>query len=156
MGDPQGDLDACPLHFFPGHAQEVGRGQIVAGDDEHGGLDAVVVGADRIAANGDVANKIGTYTVAVLAREHGVPFYVAAPTSTIDLATVDGDGIPIEERSAREVTHLGSSRVAPEGAGVWNPAFDVTPHRFVAGIITERGICRPPYGASLAAACRQD
>ena len=121
-----------------------------------GKVDAVVVGADRIAANGDVANKIGTYTVAVLAREHGVPFYVAAPTSTIDLATVDGDGIPIEERSAREVTHLGSSRVAPEGAGVWNPAFDVTPHRFVAGIITERGICRPPYGASLAAACRQD
>ena len=118
-----------------------------------GTIDAVVVGADRIAANGDVANKIGTYTVAVLAREHEVPFYVAAPTSTIDLATADGGGIPIEERNSREVTHVGSSRVAPEGAGVWNPAFDVTPHRFVAGIITERGICRPPYGASLAAAC---
>ena len=118
-----------------------------------GTIDAVVVGADRIAANGDVANKIGTYTVAVLAREHEVPFYVAAPTSTIDLATADGGGIPIEERDSREVTHVGSSRVAPEGAGVWNPAFDVTPHRFVAGIITERGICRPPYGESLAAAC---
>ena len=119
-----------------------------------GRVDLVVVGADRIAANGDVANKIGTYTVAVLAREHGVPFYVAAPTSTIDLATADGDGIPIEERSAREVTHLGPSRVAAEGAGVWNPAFDVTPHRFVAGIVTERGVCRPPYGESLAAAVR--
>ena len=118
-----------------------------------GKVDAVVVGADRIAANGDVANKIGTYTVAVLAREHDVPFYVAAPTSTIDLATADGDGIPIEERSAREVTHVGSSRVAAEGAGVWNPAFDVTPHRFVAGIVTERGICRPPYDESLAAVC---
>ena len=121
-----------------------------------GRVDAVVVGADRIAANGDVANKIGTYTVAVLAREHAVPFYVAAPTSTIDLATADGDGIPIEERSAREVTHVGSSRVAAEGAGVWNPAFDVTPHRFVAGIITEQGICRPPYGESLAAACERE
>lgn len=118
-----------------------------------GRIDAVVVGADRIAANGDVANKIGTYTVAVLAREHEVPFYVAAPTSTIDLATADGGGIPIEERNSREVTHVGSSRVAPEGAGVWNPAFDVTPHRFVAGIITERGICRPPYCESLAAVC---
>ena len=120
-----------------------------------GRIDAVVVGADRIAANGDVANKIGTYTVAVLAREHEVPFYVAAPTSTIDLATADGAGIPIEERNSREVTHVGSSRVAPEGAGVWNPAFDVTPHRFVAGIITERGICRAPYGESLAAVCDQ-
>ena len=121
-----------------------------------GRVDAVVVGADRIAANGDVANKIGTYTVAVLAGEHDVPFYVAAPTSTIDLATADGDGIPIEERDAREVTHVGSSRVAAAGAGVWNPAFDVTPHRFVAGIITERGICRPPYDRSLAAACERE
>ena len=121
-----------------------------------GKVDAVVVGADRIAANGDVANKIGTYPVAVLAREHRVPFYVAAPTSTIDLATADGEGIPIEERSPREVTHVGSSRVAAEGAGVWNPAFDVTPHRFIAGIITERGICRPPYGESLAAVCARD
>ena len=118
-----------------------------------GKVDVVVVGADRIAANGDVANKIGTYTVAVLAREHGVPFYVAAPTSTVDLATPDGSAIPIEERNEREVTHVGSSRVAPEGAGVWNPAFDVTPHALVAGIITEQGVCRPPYGESLRAAC---
>ena len=118
-----------------------------------GKVDVVVVGADRIAANGDVANKIGTYTVAVLAREHGVPFYVAAPTSTVDLATPDGSAIPIEERNEREVTHVGSARVAPEGAGVWNPAFDVTPHALVAGIITEQGVCRPPYGESLRAAC---
>ena len=118
-----------------------------------GRVDVVVVGADRIAANGDVANKIGTYTVAVLAREHGVPFYVAAPTSTVDLATPDGSAIPIEERNEREVTHVGSSRVAPEGAGVWNPAFDVTPHALVAGIITEHGVCRPPYAESLRAAC---
>jgi len=118
-----------------------------------GKVDVVVVGADRIAANGDVANKIGTYTVAVLAREHGVPFYVAAPTSTVDLATPDGSAIPIEERNEREVTHVGSSRVAPEGASVWNPAFDVTPHALVAGIITEQGVCRPPYGESLRAAC---
>ena len=109
----------------------------------------MVVGADRIAANGDTANKIGTYTVAVLAREHRIPFYVAAPLSTIDLATPDGDAIPIEQRSAREVTHVGSVQIAPEGAGVWNPAFDVTPHRLVTGIITERGIARPPYSESL-------
>lgn len=118
-----------------------------------GSVDVVIVGADRIAANGDVANKIGTYTVAVLAREHGVPFYVAAPTATVDLATVDGSGIPIEERSPREVTHVGSTRVAPKEAKVWNPAFDVTPHRYVTGIITERGICRPPYVESLKATC---
>ena len=116
-------------------------------------VDVVVVGADRIAANGDVANKIGTYTVAVLAREHGVPFYVAAPVSTIDLSVASGDGIPIEERSERELTHVGPRRMVPDGAGVWNPAFDVTPHAFVAGIITEHGICRPPYTESLAAAC---
>jgi methylthioribose-1-phosphate isomerase len=115
----------------------------------HGKVDLVVVGADRIAANGDTANKIGTYGVAVLAREHGVPFYVAAPLSTIDLNTPDGDGIPIEERSAKEVTHVGGTQVAPDGALVWNPAFDVTPHRLIAGIITERGICRPPYTESL-------
>jgi len=118
-----------------------------------GSVDVVVVGADRIAANGDVANKIGTYTVAVLAREHGVPFYVAAPTTTVDLATVDGSRIPIEERGPREITHVGSARVAPEEAKVWNPAFDVTPHRYVTGIITERGICRPPYVESLKASC---
>jgi methylthioribose-1-phosphate isomerase len=116
---------------------------------KRGDVDVVIVGADRIAANGDVANKIGTYTVAMMAQAHGVPFYVAAPLSTIDLATPDGDAIPIEQRSAREMTHLGSTRLAPDGASVWNPAFDVTPHALVAGIITERGIARPPYGESL-------
>jgi methylthioribose-1-phosphate isomerase len=110
-----------------------------------GEVDAVVVGADRIAANGDVANKIGTYTVAVLARENGLPFYVAAPISTIDLATPSGDTIPIEERASEEVTHHGGRRMAPEGIAVRNPAFDVTPHRFVTAIITERGIARAPY-----------
>jgi methylthioribose-1-phosphate isomerase len=114
-----------------------------------GGLDFVVVGADRIAANGDVANKVGTYTVAVLAKTHGVPFYVAAPLSTIDLATPDGTGIPIEQRPSREVSHLGSARLTPEGASIWNPAFDVTPAELVTGIITERGIAQPPYGESL-------
>lgn len=112
-------------------------------------IDMVVVGADRIAANGDAANKIGTYTVAVLAHEHGIPFYVAAPCATIDLATADGDGIPIEQRSTREMTHLGSTQLTPDGAKVLNPAFDVTPHRYIAGIITERGILRPPFGESL-------
>jgi methylthioribose-1-phosphate isomerase len=116
---------------------------------QQGRVDLVVVGADRIAANGDTANKIGTYGVAVLAREHKIPLYVAAPLSTIDLDTPDGGGIPIEERSAREVTHVGGSQVAPEGALVWNPAFDVTPHRFITGIITERGIFRAPYAESL-------
>src|SRR5215218_4209853 len=114
-----------------------------------GEIDVVVVGADRIAANGDTANKIGTYTVAVLAREHKVPFYVAAPISTIDLATPDGDHIPIEERDQREVTHLGSSRLTPIGAKIRNPAFDITPHRYIAGIITERGIFTAPYGETL-------
>ena len=115
-------------------------------------IDLVVVGADRIAANGDTANKIGTYGVAVLAREHKVPFYVAAPLSTIDMNTPDGDHIPIEERNAREVSHVGSSQLAPEGASIWNPAFDVTPHQYIAGIITECGIFRPPYIESLKAA----
>jgi methylthioribose-1-phosphate isomerase len=114
-----------------------------------GEIDVVVVGADRIAANGDTANKIGTYTVAVLAHEHKVPFYVAAPLSTIDLATPDGDHIPIEERDQREVSHLGSSRLAPEGAKFRNPAFDVTPHRYITGIITERGVFTSPYVESL-------
>jgi methylthioribose-1-phosphate isomerase len=109
----------------------------------------VVVGADRIAANGDTANKIGTYGVAVLAREHEIPFYVAAPLSTIDLDTPDGEHIPIEERNAKEVTSIGGVQVAPAGALVWNPAFDVTPHHLIAGIITERGICRAPYVESL-------
>jgi len=116
-----------------------------------GRVDVVVVGADRIAANGDTANKIGTYTVALAAREHGVPFYVAAPVSTIDLGTPDGSRIPIEERDPREVTHVKSVRLAPEGAKVFNPAFDVTPHALIAGIITERGIVRAPYVESLAA-----
>jgi methylthioribose-1-phosphate isomerase len=115
-----------------------------------GEVDAVVVGADRIAANGDVANKIGTYTVAVLAHENGLPFYVAAPVSTIDLATASGDAIPIEERAAEEVTHHGGRRMAPDGVAVRNPAFDVTPHRYVTAIITERGIAREPYTESLA------
>jgi methylthioribose-1-phosphate isomerase len=113
-------------------------------------VDLVVVGADRIAANGDVANKIGTYGVAVLAKEHGIPFYVAAPISTVDLGTPDGSRIPIEERSDREVTHVGSSRLTPEGARIRNPAFDVTPSRYVTAIITERGIARAPYEESLA------
>jgi methylthioribose-1-phosphate isomerase len=115
----------------------------------NGRVNFVVVGADRIAANGDTANKIGTYPVAVLAREHGIPFYVAAPLSTIDLKTADGSQIPIEERQAKEVTHLKGVQLAPDGALVWNPAFDVTPHQLIAGIITERGICRPPYIESL-------
>ena len=117
-----------------------------------GHIDLVVVGADRIAANGDTANKIGTYTVAVLAREHQIPFYVAAPLSTIDLSTPDGSQIPIEERNPREVTHLGGQQLTPVGALIRNPAFDVTPHHLIAGIITERGILRPPYSESLARA----
>jgi methylthioribose-1-phosphate isomerase len=114
-----------------------------------GEIDLVVVGADRIAANGDTANKIGTYTVAVLAHEHKVPFYVAAPLSTIDLATADGDHIPIEERDRREITHIGSSRLTPEGANIRNPAFDITPYRYITGIITEKGIFGPPYQETL-------
>jgi methylthioribose-1-phosphate isomerase len=121
-----------------------------------GKVDLVVVGADRIAANGDTANKIGTYSVAVLAREHGIPFYVAAPLSTIDLGTPDGAHIPIEERNAREVTHAGGSQLVPDGALVWNPAFDVTPHPLIAGIITERGIFRAPFIESLAGAFEMD
>jgi methylthioribose-1-phosphate isomerase len=116
-----------------------------------GEVDAVVVGADRIARNGDVANKIGTYTLAVLARENGVPFYVAAPLSTVDLATPDGAAIPIEERPPDEVTHHGGRRLAPPGVGVRNPAFDVTPGRYVAAIVTEAGIARAPYAESLRA-----
>ena len=114
-----------------------------------GMIDLVVVGADRIAANGDVANKVGTYGVAVLAKEHGIPFYVAAPSSTLDLATSSGAGIPIEERPDREVTHVGTTRLTPALAKVRNPAFDVTPARFVTAIITERGIFRAPYEQSL-------
>jgi methylthioribose-1-phosphate isomerase len=116
---------------------------------KRGEVDFVVVGADRIAANGDVANKIGTYTVAMMAHAHDVPFYVAAPLSTIDLETADGDAIPIEQRAAREITHFGPTRVAPDGAAVWNPCFDITPARLVSGIITEKGIVRPPYAETL-------
>jgi methylthioribose-1-phosphate isomerase len=117
-----------------------------------GSVDLVVVGADRIAANGDVANKIGTYSVAVLARENGVPFYVAAPLSTIDLSLASGAEIPIEERSSREVTEVLGTPIAPEGVHAAHPAFDVTPARLVSAIITERGVLRPPYVDSLAAA----
>ena len=116
-----------------------------------GKIQAVVVGADRIAANGDVANKIGTYNVAILAKEHGLPFYVAAPWSTIDLATATGDSIPIEERPAIEVTHHGGKQLTPNGVGIRNPAFDVTPARYITAIITERGVLRAPYNESLRA-----
>jgi len=113
-------------------------------------VSCVVVGTDRTAANGDVANKIGTYTIAVLAARHRIPFYVAAPTSSIDLACPNGDAIPIEERPAREVTHIGEQQIAPAGIQVANPAFDVTPRQLVTAIITERGIAKPPYKRSLA------
>ena len=116
---------------------------------KQGKIGAVVVGADRIAANGDVANKIGTYTVAVLAKEHGIPFYVAAPISTVDLTTPDGSKIPIEQRNPREVTHIAGKQMVPDGVQVENPAFDVTPAKYVAAIITERGIARAPYTESL-------
>ena len=116
---------------------------------KQGKIGAIVVGADRIAANGDVANKIGTYTVAVLAKENGIPFYVAAPISTVDLETPDGNGIPIEQRNAREVTHIAGKQMVPDGVEIENPAFDVTPAKYVAAIITERGIARAPYTESL-------
>jgi methylthioribose-1-phosphate isomerase len=116
---------------------------------QQGKIGAIVVGADRIAANGDVANKIGTYTVAILAKEHGVPFYVAAPISTVDLATPDGTKIPIEQRNPREVTHIAGKQMVPDGVSIENPAFDVTPAKYVTAIITERGIARAPYGQSL-------
>ena len=116
---------------------------------KQGKIGAIIVGADRIAANGDVANKIGTYTVAVLAKENGLPFYVAAPFSTIDLQTPSGSQIPIEQRNPREVTHFAGKSVTPEGVRVENPAFDVTPAKYVTAIVTERGIARPPFDASL-------
>ncbi len=116
-----------------------------------GRIGCVVVGADRIAANGDVANKIGTYSVAVLAKENNVPFYVAAPISTLDLSLASGDQIPIEERAATEVTHMKGIPLAPEGISVANPAFDVTPNRYVTAIITERGVATAPFGESLQA-----
>ena len=114
-------------------------------------IDLVIVGADRIAANGDVANKIGTYALAVLARAHSLPFYVAAPLSTIDLAKPSGESIPIEERSPEEVTMIAGRRIAPEGVAVLNPAFDVTPAELLTAIVTEKGVARPPFGPSIAA-----
>ncbi len=116
---------------------------------KQGKVDAVVVGADRIAANGDTANKIGTYMVAVLARQHDIPFYVAAPISTIDMACPSGEEIPIEERDTREVTHVREHQLAPAGIEVHNPAFDVTPNEFIAAIITDKGVARKPYSESL-------
>jgi methylthioribose-1-phosphate isomerase len=114
-----------------------------------GKIGAVIVGADRIAANGDVANKIGTYTVAVLAKEHGIPFYVAAPWSTVDMQTPDGSKIPIEQRSSREVTHIAGKQMTPDGVKIENPAFDVTPNQYVTAIITERGVAKAPYEEAL-------
>ncbi len=121
-------------------------GSLLAG----GEVDAVIVGADRIAANGDTANKIGTYQAAVLAKEHGVPFLVAAPFSTVDLKTPSGEDIPIEERHPEEIVEIAGERVAPEGVPVWNPAFDVTPAHYITAIVTERGVARPPFAAALA------
>ncbi|HWG38072.1 MAG TPA: S-methyl-5-thioribose-1-phosphate isomerase [Terriglobales bacterium] len=122
----------------------------MAGHFLHSGqIAAVIVGADRVAANGDVANKIGTYSVAVLAKENNVPFYVAAPRSTLDLALASGEAIPIEQRSAAEVTHLAGVALTPVGVAAAHPAFDVTPHRYVSAIITEAGVARPPYTQSL-------
>lgn len=114
-----------------------------------GQVDVVIFGADRVAANGDVANKIGTYKLAVVARENGIPVYCVAPTSTVDLNLPDGDQIPIEERGADEVISLGGEPIAPPGTPVYNPAFDVTPHRYITGVVTEEGICYPPFTQSL-------
>jgi methylthioribose-1-phosphate isomerase len=116
---------------------------------KQGKIGAIVVGADRIAANGDVANKIGTYTVAVLAKENGIPFYVAAPISTVDMACPDGSKIPIEQRNVREITHIAGKQMTPDGVSIENPAFDVTPAKYVNAIVTERGIARAPYEESL-------
>ncbi len=116
-----------------------------------GRIQAVIVGADRIAANGDTANKIGTYSVSILAKEHGIPFYVAAPFNTIDLATATGEGIPIEQRNPREVTHSNGKQMTPDGVGIENPAFDVTPAKYITAIITERGVLRAPYNESIRA-----
>ncbi|OFX16036.1 MAG: S-methyl-5-thioribose-1-phosphate isomerase [Armatimonadetes bacterium RBG_19FT_COMBO_69_19] len=138
-------------------AQQAGIDVTLITDNAAGALmrrglvDRVIVGADRVAANGDVANKIGTYTLAVLARAHEIPFIVAAPLSTVDLHTPDGTAIPIEERRPEEVTHLAGTRIAPEGVAVMNPAFDVTPHHLVTAIVTDVGVAAPPYTRSLRA-----
>ncbi|MBW2039492.1 MAG: S-methyl-5-thioribose-1-phosphate isomerase, partial [Deltaproteobacteria bacterium] len=116
---------------------------------QRGEIDLVIVGADRIARNGDVANKIGTYTLAILAKEHGIPFYVAAPLSTLDRAIKTGEEIPIEERGEEEITAPWGKRIAPEGIGVRNPAFDITPHRYVRAIVTEKGVIRAPFEEGL-------
>ena len=120
-----------------------------------GRIKAVIVGADRIAANGDTANKIGTYSVAILAKEHGIPFYVAAPFNTIDPATASGKDIPIEQRSAREITHVKGEQVTPDGVSIQNPAFDVTPSKYIAAIITERGVLRAPFTEAIATMAKQ-
>jgi methylthioribose-1-phosphate isomerase len=120
-----------------------------------GRISAVIVGADRIAANGDTANKIGTYSVSILAKEHGIPFYVAAPFNTIDTATASGDLIPIEQRAAREVTHVNGIQVTPDGVGIENPAFDVTPAKYITAIITERGVLRAPFPEAIATMAEQ-
>ncbi|MDR7415891.1 MAG: S-methyl-5-thioribose-1-phosphate isomerase [Armatimonadota bacterium] len=133
--------EGIPFHLLP----DAAAGWLMA----RGMVDRVIVGADRIAANGDVANKIGTYTLAVLSRHHGIPFWVAAPSSTVDLATPNGAAIPIESRDPREVTHLGGIPVAPEGTPVLNDAFDVTPAELVSAIVTDAGIATPPYEESL-------
>jgi len=130
-----------PMHLIAdnaaGHLMRIGK------------VDVVIFGADRVAANGDVANKIGTYKLGVVARENGIPVYCVAPTSTVDLNLPDGDHIPIEERGAEEVYAVGDTQIAPEGVPVYNPAFDVTPHRYITGIVTEEGICYPPFTQSL-------
>jgi methylthioribose-1-phosphate isomerase len=115
------------------------------------GVDAVLAGADRVAANGDAANKIGTYSLAVLAHAHGIPFYIAAPLSTIDLTVATGRDIPIEERAPEEVTTIGSRLIAPDGTNVWNPAFDVVPADLITGMITEKGVIKAPYCETIAA-----
>ena len=120
-----------------------------------GRIQAVIVGADRIAANGDTANKIGTYGVSILAREHNIPFYVAAPWATIDIETETGAGIPIEQRDPRELTHINGRQMTPDGVGVENPAFDVTPAKYITAIITERGVLRAPFSASIAKLSKQ-
>ncbi len=133
--------DGIPMHLIADNAAGLLMRQ--------GKVDVVLFGADRVAANGDVANKIGSYKLAVLARENGIPCYSVAPTSTIDLDLPDGDAIPIEERGPEEVTMVGDVRIAPVNVPVYNPAFDVTPHRYLTGIITEQGICYPPFTTSL-------
>jgi methylthioribose-1-phosphate isomerase len=127
---------------------DVAAGSLMAA----GKVDAILVGADRVAANGDTANKVGTYPLAVLAARHGVPFYVCAPISSVDLGTPDGAAITIEERAAREVTEVRGRKIAPPGTAVWNPAFDVTPAELITGIVTEEGVLRAPFGPALAAA----